>query len=522
MQYRSSLALLVFLALASPASADKGDVVATFPFAASKFVLHPNQPILYATVPGQNAVAEIHTVTHELLTMNFVGSNPSQMACSPDGSRLFVTFSGANQVAVVDTDDMQVVDTYVLPHNGYDIEYGLGDRLFISGTGFDDMMQVDANTGALIGTFGSSLSGSGVLEISPDKTRLYWGKIGGSPSSLAEFDVSLAQPSQTWKNDHGSLGSNGQDLAISHAGDFVSYPCGSGNGSGYAIAKIATSNKAILGYFNTGAYPREITFSPDDATAYAVHFSGHIDVYDTQTFLDEGPIQTSGEAFELIVEGSGRYLFAAFSGELRVYETGEAVLPLVIGVSPDHMEHDATSLTVSLQGDTFLNSPVTGVFFGDQPATNVTVLTDDLILCEPPAGAPGPVDVRVETDLGSNVLPNGFIYTPAMIAGGELELGGQIALEYRFNPGDYVFTAWGELAGPGIPVPGFAGSLCLLDPVGFLEFYGIGSGSLSLQFDVPNDPALSGYEFHLQAVAAADPTLSGGVFTNCVPIHIGS
>ena len=65
---------------------------------------------------------------------------------------------------------------------------------------------------------------------------------------------------------------------------------------------------AILGSFDTGPYPREVAFSPDDRVVYAVHTEGEINVFDANTFLSLGGIFASGEASELKVDSTGRYI----------------------------------------------------------------------------------------------------------------------------------------------------------------------------------------------------------------------
>ncbi|GEM_PF-4886814 len=100
---------------------------------------------------------------------------------------------------------------------------------------------------------------------------------------------------------------------------------------GYSIAKYRTSDMLIEGSFNTSSYPREITFSPDDAVAYTVNEAGSIKLWDTRTFLSLGKFSIDGEASELEVDASGRYLFAALngndwntedSGRLVIFDTG--------------------------------------------------------------------------------------------------------------------------------------------------------------------------------------------------------
>jgi hypothetical protein len=181
---------------------------------------------------------------------------------------------------------------------------------------------------------------SGEIELSPDKNTLYYGDYGSSPASLYQFDVSGSTPVKTWEDDHGDMGSNGQDLELSHSGTFISYACGAGQG-GYRIAKFRTSDMAILGTFDTGAYPREIAFSLYDSIAYTVHTRGLIDLWDTKTFLSLGSITTptaDDYATELIVDQTGQQLFAAFnpyggSPVLRVYEvTPEPTCLLLFGI----------------------------------------------------------------------------------------------------------------------------------------------------------------------------------------------
>jgi DNA-binding beta-propeller fold protein YncE len=218
-----------------------------------------------------------------------------------------------------------------VPEFPRDVEYGQRGQLYVLGT--DTISQIDAVTGAPAGPdVGSSwMVYSGEMAISPDRQTLYYADYGLSPASLYQFDVSGDEPNLLWESPHGGHGSNGQDLALSHDGSFISYACGYGQG-GYQIAKYLTSNMAIEGVFPTGAYPREITFSPDDAVAYTVHTSGLIDTWSTSTFLTMGTISTTGEAAELMVDRSAQHLFAAFtpySGDpvLRVYDTGRVPEP---------------------------------------------------------------------------------------------------------------------------------------------------------------------------------------------------
>lgn len=337
---------LISFGIASTSQAEKGDLLATYDFRVAKFALDPVQSYLYATLPDLNSVAIINTNTLTLVDTVFIGSNPRGVAVSTDGSTLFVATSGSTFIAVMDIKTRELLPSILLPTLPSDIEVGRDGRLYVTpASQSTGIMQVDSNTGDYLGdfSFGVSIYMGGALEISPDHNTLYFGNSGLSPGTLAKYDVSTEEPSLLYKNPHGDLGSNGQDLALSHDGEFISYAVGSGNGLGYTIYKIRSSDFAVLGEFATGAYPREITFSSDDAVAYAVHTTGEIDLFDTQTFLSLGTVLTSGQATELIVDQSGSRLFSAFIDQLRVYETGYGITPnATLTISPPSGDYVTT------------------------------------------------------------------------------------------------------------------------------------------------------------------------------------
>ena len=71
----------------------------------------------------------------------------------------------------------------------------------------------------------------------------------------------------------------------------------------------------------------------------------------------------------------------------------------IIGISPSTSSSLRGGLTVSITGSGFMDT--TAVMFGTRPATNVLVMSDDMMLVTVPrASAPGPVEVVVITPAG--------------------------------------------------------------------------------------------------------------------------
>jgi len=334
MKQRATGLVAAFLAagFAVQAGASPGDLITSFSGTVYGLALNPNNAQLYAST--DTSVLVIDTVSLRLVASIPVSGAPRGLAVSPDGTRLYVATTNTTRLVVLDIPSLTLLDPIPLPYAAYDVEAGNGGRLYATPGNigsYRGIMQIDATTGSFVREFteGVFVYYSGLLEISPDRNFLYFANRFLSPGTLAKFDVSADMPVKVYQNPHASLGSNGQDLWLTPTGEYVYYAVGSGNGTyGYVIARIRTFDMTVRGALLTGPYPREITTSPDGAFAYAVHASGHIDVWDTETQTQLTQYATSGEATELIVDRSGNHLFASFPGGLRVYEA-EGSAPLV-------------------------------------------------------------------------------------------------------------------------------------------------------------------------------------------------
>jgi YVTN family beta-propeller protein len=205
------------LIVADNVQAAFGDIVAQYTLPASSFAMLPGQSLMYATIPSQNSVAIINTNTFVVEDTVFVGSAPTNLAFSPDGSKAYIANSTSNFVAVFDTQSRTVVDSFVLPEQPQDVVFGNSNRLWVLGE--SNIFQIDATTGASTGSnVGGVFVYSGSLEISPDRNTLYYGDYGLSPSTMYQIDVSGTNPVLLLQTPFGTVGSNGEDLTISYNG----------------------------------------------------------------------------------------------------------------------------------------------------------------------------------------------------------------------------------------------------------------------------------------------------------------
>ena len=298
-----------------------GQSLATFEgLKIAKFLHHPTLPIIYGSAVSHNSIAVINTSTMKLDSLVPIGSHPYGMAITDDGSILYVANASSTTIGVLDTRTLEVLPRIFVDQPPQDVEVAADGTLFVLQN--RELNRIDPTTGQELSVLPVSAY-SGELTINASKDRLYYADYGLSPASLYVFDITTEPASLVWESPHGGglSGSNGQDLALSHDNSFISYAAGAGQ-LGYKIAKYDTSTMAIEGTFDTGAYPREITFSPDDAIAYTVNSRGNIKTWDTTFFASRGQFAVSGEAHELIVDQTGQLLLAAFEDRLEIFATG--------------------------------------------------------------------------------------------------------------------------------------------------------------------------------------------------------
>jgi DNA-binding beta-propeller fold protein YncE len=214
---------------------------------------------------------------------------------------------------------------------------GNNNRLFVGTANstwfFSVVKQIDAATGSSTGpnVLGMGSVYSGNLQISPDRSTLYYATHASSPGDLYQFDVSGPTPSLLWHNSE-DIGENGEQLVLSPDGSMVAYVCGHGY-QGYNIPNFSTANMTLQGRFATGAYPDALAYSPDGKFAYALH-SGSVyavDVYVTASSSLVGQFTSKDQGSDMFVDHSGKHLFVSYDGtfhnfsNLVVYSTAYSV-----------------------------------------------------------------------------------------------------------------------------------------------------------------------------------------------------
>lgn len=313
-----TIQLLIFLVAVCPgfAFAQYGSELKSYGYGTSDIVRDDHRDRVYCAVPSLNSVVVIDSESLAVVATIYTGDSPAGLALAPDGSRLYVANSGSTVqgIAVLDLETLVVSFDIVTTDPPGDVAAS-GDTVY----SLENAIRAyNAEDGAALSGELSTYSGGvfvygGILEISPDSGTLYYYQTGLSPSSWYRIDVS-SWPGTKLQN--GQWGSNGRDMALSADGQYITFA----SGWPYSVDKLLASDPTqSFGGMASGAYPGAVTYSVDGTYVFVAHTTGHIDVWNANTFVQFDEIATSEEPTDLECDRKGKVLFAGSGSTLKAY-----------------------------------------------------------------------------------------------------------------------------------------------------------------------------------------------------------
>lgn len=228
----------------------------------------------YVANSGSGSVSVIDVGTNGVVGTVAVGGGPRGVAITPDGRFAYVTNEGEGTVSVIDTASKAVVGTIPLPApcctllpvdlkpRGIAISPD-GSRAYVSSSGADIVFVIDTATRSVTGApiaVGKEPDG---ISVSPDGSRAFVANSGDGTISVIDTATNAVAAAPV------AVGTEPKQIAIGPRGGrgFVT-----NRGSNYVTVFNPANGQAIGAPIVVGAQPSGIAIGPNGAFAYAAGF----------------------------------------------------------------------------------------------------------------------------------------------------------------------------------------------------------------------------------------------------------
>ena len=128
----------------------------------------------YITNEYENTVSVINTETDTLAATVHVGSNPLEIAASPDGTKVYVANYYGSTVSVIETASNNLIATIDVGNspNGIAVSPD-GKKVYVTNLGYHNMSVIDTATNTVIDTIDRIVSVPRGITINQDGTKIY-------------------------------------------------------------------------------------------------------------------------------------------------------------------------------------------------------------------------------------------------------------------------------------------------------------------------------------------------------------
>jgi YVTN family beta-propeller protein len=282
------------------------EVAGSEPF---ELAVTPDGSRVYGVDTLDDAVSVFDTKTESFVATIPVPKFPEGIAITPDGKAVYVGSSNSGRISVIDTATNQVTGTIFKP--GFAPEAIVfspdGTRAYVANGGIgDDVTIIDTRSKAVIGTVPVNDRPEGIA-ISPNGALLYVaGTIDGGVSVIDAATATLIKTIP--------VGESPTAVAVAPDG---SRAYASNRDSGTVSVIDAASNQ-VVGTVEVGTRPKDIAITPDGSRVYVSSENNGVAIIDAQTNQLVGhidvPFTTAGIAVASTVPRAG---LAGIAGRIR-------------------------------------------------------------------------------------------------------------------------------------------------------------------------------------------------------------
>ncbi|HEX3032992.1 MAG TPA: hypothetical protein VHS59_12295, partial [Bacillota bacterium] len=235
---------------------------------------------------SMNKVIILNVITGEVAQQYQLTSAPTMLDVDFEKGFVYATQRSTNKLAKINVNTNQV--TYITT-SGSNIDVAVGENNIVftaARSEFHSTMVsiIDAQQNREVNTYNLGQKAD-FLAYNKGLSNLILAEQGTSPSSLIRCAYDPVSKSLSLVQQVRDMGENGRELTISNDLKHIAFAAGGGNGEGYTIFDIDSSNLTNnFGEWNTGAYPTAVAFSPDNQ--YLIASDSHqIQVFDMNTHV---------------------------------------------------------------------------------------------------------------------------------------------------------------------------------------------------------------------------------------------
>lgn len=243
----------------------------------------------YVANQGTNTVSVLDATTGAAVGSPIVvGSAPTGVAASPDGSKVYVTNRTSGSVSVIRTSDNKVVNTITVGTQPESVTFSTdGTWAYVTNYGSKSVSVIDTTLATpkvitTISNVGTNPRGIAYVQTA-NGPRVYVANSGAGTVSVINASTNQlidTKPSTALTVDPISVGSAPQQIAVSPDGTRIYVT----NQSSNSVSVINTATNALDGAaIAVGSKPAGIALSADGSTLYVANGDDSVSVVDTKT-----------------------------------------------------------------------------------------------------------------------------------------------------------------------------------------------------------------------------------------------
>lgn len=273
----------------------------------------------FAFIPSGDYIKVVGTESRELVKTIAVGSMPTGVAVSPDGTKAFVSNQNSDNVTVININTLEVVTTIAVGANPTDVVVNPGGtRVYVLNTDASTVSVINTASNAVIATIPVTASLPSRLAIHPVMNRLYVSGV----SQISEINTTTNAQVNTYTIGNALTVITGMAVDPMFGHVYVS-------DGGVAQNKVhilaIDFGIAVQGSITTPAGPDGIVISPDGSKAYiAISENDAVAIADLNTRSIITSVAVGQGPEWLALSPDGNYLYAQsnfFTGDISIVNT---------------------------------------------------------------------------------------------------------------------------------------------------------------------------------------------------------